>query len=342
MMTRSRNVERVDRRISAAAGEPGHVPVLATEVLHHLGDAGSAEADRTRLAGSGGPTSRTDSETPRTIVDCTLGLGGHAALLLKADRGLRLVGLDLDPNNLKTAADRLAPFGDRVMLRRANFAEIAAVLAELRISLVHGLLADLGFSSNQLEDPARGLSFERDGPLDMRLDRDSGPTAADLVNSLPEGELADLLYVQADERASRRISRRICQARRQGRIQSTGQLAGLVAAALGRGPSALRGRIHPATRTFLALRMAVNREPENLRALLKAAPRCLAPGGRIAVISFQSREDRIVKEAFRSMAGEGVMRLLTRKPVRPGDDEVRANPRSRSAKLRVAEKVADR
>lgn len=277
------------------------------------------------------------SSRPATIVDCTLGLAGHAQRLLEQSPGLRLLGLDVDEDNLAEARRRLAGCLDRVTLHKASFAHLGSVLADLGIGRVDGILADLGVSSNQIADPSRGLSFDVDGPLDMRLDRSLPITAADLVNGLSEGELADLLYLQSDERASRRISKRICQARRNGRLDSTVALARLVAAAVGRSPDARRSRLHPATRTFLALRRAVNRESETLRALLEQAPSCLAEGGRFVVMSFHSGEDRMVKEDFKARAQAGEYRLLTRKPLTPDDAEQAANPRSRSAKLRAVE-----
>ena len=296
--------------------QPAHVPVLPQEICDFL------------LA-----------HAPRTIADCTLGLGGHSELLLTKNPTLRVVGLDCDESNLTVARERLSAFGDRFSPVKANFADLPEALKQLGIGQVDGILADLGVSSNQIADPERGLSFEMDGPLDMRLDKSRTTTAADLVNGLPEGELADLLYMQSEERHSRKISKRICQARRQGRLDSTVALARLVAAAVGQDPDSRRDRIHPATRTFMALRMAVNRETDSLRRLLAAAPSVLAKGGRIAIISFHSGEDRLVKEDFRARARAGSYHLLTKKPVTPGEDECRANPRSRSAKLRVAEFV---
>lgn len=278
-----------------------------------------------------------DDLLPSTLVDCTLGLGGHAALLLERHPEMRLIGLDADDRNLSLARSHLSAFADRIHLKQADFADLAAILADLGVPRVDGVLADLGVSSNQIADPASGLSFEVDGPLDMRLDRRGKTTAADLVNGLSEGELSDLLYFQSQERHSRRIAKRICQVRRQGRINSTVMLARLVAAAVGENPDAHHGRIHPATRTFLALRMSVNREVESLRRLLELLPNVLRDQGRVVIISFHSGEDRLVKLDFRSRAREGVYQLLTKKPMVPDEDERRRNPRSRSAKMRVAE-----
>ena len=274
------------------------------------------------------------------VVDCTVGLGGHAGLLLAASPRSRLLGLDVDDANLAVASERLARFGDRVRLVQASFSDLADVLAEHGEDRVGAILADLGVSSNQLADSDRGLSFEVDGPLDMRLDRRTATTAADLVNTLPEGELADLLYFQSQERGSRRIARRICQARLQGRLNSTVMLARLVVSALGSASAVRRSRIHPATRTFMALRMSVNRERESLQRLMGQVPSCLCVGGRVAILAFHSVEDRIVKDDFRTRGRSGEYRVLTKKPVVAGESERVENPRSRSAKLRVAELAA--
>lgn len=271
-------------------------------------------------------------------MDCTVGLGGHARRLLEQHPALRLIGLDVDEENLSIAERVLHSYSDRVQLIRADFADLPSVLSRAGIERVDGLLADLGVSSNQIADAARGLSFDADGPLDMRLDQRRKTTAADLVNTLKEGELADLLYFQSQERHSRKIARRICEVRRQGRINSTVMLARLVAAAIGDRPGVRRASIHPATRTFMALRMAVNREKESLCGLLRQAPSVLRDGGRVAVISFHSGEDRLVKTDFRARSREGVYRVLTKRPVVADDGERTGNPRSRSAKLRVAER----
>lgn len=291
-----------------------HSTVMPGEVVEHLGG----------LSGA--------------VVDCTLGLGGHSEALLRASHKLTIIGLDVDPTNIETARTRLAPFANRVQFVQANFADIPHAMSELNTGPLAGIVADLGVSSNQIADPVRGLSFDLDGPLDMRLDPRQKTTAADLVNTLGEGELSDLLYFQSQERHSRKIAKRICAARRQGRINSTVMLARLVAAAVGENPEGHPGRIHPATRTFMALRIAVNREVQSLTSLLTDAPRLLMPGGRIAVISFHSGEDRLVKTDFKARESAGEYRILTKKPLVPSDNEMAANPRSRSAKLRVAEK----
>lgn len=276
----------------------------------------------------------------RLIVDCTVGLGGHSRAMLEATPAeVRLVGLDADEGNLARAAENLREFRDRVRLVQGNFTSVGSIAGRGEADAV---LADLGVSSNQISDARRGLSFELDGPLDMRLDQRSGPTAADLVNDLDEESLANLLYVQSQERSSRRIAKRICAARRLGRLNSTVLLARIVAEAVGQSPSGRAGRIHPATRTFMALRMAVNREGESLTALLREIPGVLRGGGRAAIISFHSGEDRLVKEEFRMLSRAGQFTLVTRKPIEASADEARRNPRSRSAKLRVAEKLEER
>lgn len=290
--------------------EPRHVPVLAEEVLAYLaprpGDA---------------------------IVDATVGLGGHSMQLLpRIAPGGQLIGLDQDPEALRLAEARLGAHPS-VTLRQANFRHLPTVLNELGIPAVDGVLVDLGVSSMQLETPARGFSFQHEAPLDMRMDPAARLTARDLVNRLPERALADCFWRLGEERRSRRIARAIAQARRQAPIATTAQLASLIARAA---PVHGAARLHPATRVFQALRMAVNQELEALQDLLRDAPALLAPGGRLVVIAFHSLEDRLVKQAFRAAAQDGPLRLLTRKPVRPSDAEVAANPRARSARLRAA------
>ncbi len=277
------------------------------------------------------------------VVDATLGLGGHATLLGErlGPEGV-LIGLDVDPANIAAARQRLdeANLPCRVELVHANFAELEETLEALGLAGVDVLLADLGVSSTQLEDASRGLSFQREGPLDMRLDPRLKVTAAALINSLREKDLGDLLFQNAQEFGARRIAGRICEARRDARITTTLRLAEVVAAALGVNPASRKSKIHPATKTFMALRMAVNRELRNLNALLEAAPRVLRPGGRFGVIAFHSNEDKPVKLDFRKRKTEGIYRILTKKPLVADDDERRRNPRSRSAKLRVAVREA--
>jgi 16S rRNA (cytosine1402-N4)-methyltransferase len=291
----------------------GHDPVLLQEVLTHLAP-----------------------HQGQTIVDCTLGRGGHA---LEIGRRLgtsgRLIGLDVDPRNLEYARGRLRGGGVECEVRvfHANFAELGDVLAEVGVEKVDGILADLGVSTNQLFDPEYGMSFSADMPLDMRIDPRIERTAADIVNKSREEELADVLYKLSQERYSRRIARKIGEQRRISPITTTGRLAEVVRSAVGRSNQ----KIDPATRTFLALRMAVNQELENLQTLLKEGPGRLKPGGRMAVISFQSMEDRLVKQAFGSLERTGAGRVLTGKPVGPSDDEISRNPRSRSSKLRAIE-----
>lgn len=275
------------------------------------------------------------------VVDATIGLGGHAALILPkiGPTGL-LIGIDVDEGNLRIARQRFSD-SENVRLFRANFKEIEAVLKEADVSGVDAVIADLGVSSNVLNDPSRGLSFNETGPLDMRLDSRLEDSAADLVNRLGETELADLLYHNSQERFSRRIARAIHQARRDSRITTTDRLSGIVCNALKQDPKSHGSKLHPATRTFLALRIAVNRELEALDLLLEALPRVLKPGGRAAVISFHSLEDGAVKRAFRSMKERRVARILTKKPITPSEEERKRNPRSRSSKMRVIERTSD-
>jgi 16S rRNA (cytosine1402-N4)-methyltransferase len=269
-------------------------------------------------------------------LDCTVGGGGHSfGLLERSGPDGQLVGLDADPAALAVAATRLAPFGDRIKLVHRNFGE----LGELDIQPVDAIVFDLGLSSMQLDASGRGFSFRADEPLDMRFDPSSDtPTAAELLNSLPEGEIERILREYGEEPRARRVARSIAYRRDQRPFSRTGDLVSAVIAALG--PA--RGRIHPATRTFQAVRIAVNDELRALEAGLEAAVRLLRPGGRIAVISFHSLEDRIVKWRFRHWAetGEPVqVSILTRKPLVPDAQETRTNPRARSAKLRVAERT---
>jgi 16S rRNA (cytosine1402-N4)-methyltransferase len=304
-----------------------HTPVLLNEVIAGL-------APR-----SGG-----------RYIDGTVGGGGHAAALLEASApDGRLLGIDADPAALAAAGARLAPFVARATLAHGNFRDLGRLARDHGFDRSDGLLLDLGVSSHQLDTPERGFSFLTDAPLDMRLDPTSGATAADLINETPESELADLIYRYGEERGSRRVARFIAEARRRRPIARTGELAELVARALG----GRHGKIHPATRTFQALRIAVNRELESLEAALPQAVDLLAPpsassgqgGGRIAIISFHSLEDRIVKLFFRAESGyrgKGAARvqIITKKPIVASEPEAQANPRSRSAKLRIAERVA--
>jgi 16S rRNA (cytosine1402-N4)-methyltransferase len=265
-------------------------------------------------------------------VDGTVGPGGHAeAILERSGPAGRLLGLDRDAEVLERAGERLRPFGARARLVHADYREIPRLLAG---EPADGVLLDLGTSSVQLDTPERGFSFRAEGPLDMRMDRSGGQTAADIVNRTSEPELADLIYRFGEERASRRIARAIASARRQGRIRTTTELAAIVRRAAGR---SRRPGLDPATRTFQALRIQVNRELEGLGPALSAIAGCLAPRGRLAVIAFHSLEDREVKQTFRDLARRGFT-LVTRRPLRPSGAETAMNPRSRSARLRALER----
>jgi 16S rRNA (cytosine1402-N4)-methyltransferase len=292
----------------------GHVPVLVSETLALL------EPARGGL-----------------FVDCTVGLGGHSRALLEAG-ATRVLGLDRDVAALGLAADTLKPFGDRVELVHADFRDLERVLDDRGIVGVAGALADLGVSSMQLDGEGRGFSFQRDEPLDMRMDRSQPPSAADLLADVGEEELANVIFQFGEERYSRRIARAIVRVRDTAPVATTGQLAQIVRRAV---PVRGRQRIDPATRTFQALRIWVNRELEGLDAFLAAAARRLLAGGRLAVIAFHSLEDRIVKHTFRALAQtEHTIRILTKRPIAAGDDEVAGNPRARSAKLRAIERLA--
>jgi 16S rRNA (cytosine1402-N4)-methyltransferase len=277
----------------------------------------------------------------RIIVDCTAGLGGHSRMLMaSAPPDAQLIAMDMDQGNLRRAKEDLSDFGDRARFFHANFSQIAIVLSEAGAASADIVLADLGISSNQLDDPRRGLSFAADGPLDMRLDDELTTTAADLVNSMDEGPLADMIYQYGEERYSRRIARAIVTVRKQHRIERTTDLAEIVRRAYPAPARRSRRGVAPATRTFQALRIAVNREMENLQQLLDILPNILSVGGRAGIISFHSLEDRPVKRAFADWAASGQARLVTRKPVTPSETEIEGNPRSRSAKLRVIERIA--
>jgi 16S rRNA (cytosine1402-N4)-methyltransferase len=293
----------------------GHVPVLLKEAIDFLA---------VRRGG--------------TYIDATVGLGGHSLEIAKRlGAPGHLIGLDKDPAALEIARKTLSPAVDRpdwptITLLHRSFAEIAN---DQRPGTFDGILADIGVSSLQLEDAARGFSFQAEGPLDMRMDPRSELTAEQVVNHLDERELADVIYEFGEERRSRRIARAIVRSRP---IRSTAHLADVISAAA-RPMNSEQRRIHPATRTFQALRIFVNRELDDLRALLKAPPRVLKPGGRVVIISFHSLEDRIVKDAFRDGIKDKYFRVLTKKPLMATKEESDRNPRARSAKLRAAEKV---
>ncbi len=291
-----------------------HVPVMTAEILQFL-----------------------RPEHGGLFVDCTVGLGGHAGALLEAG-ATRLIGLDRDLDALARAAETLAPWRDRVELVHADYRTIADVLDQRQIAVVDGTLADLGVSSMQFDAPGRGFSFQRDEPLDMRMDRSQGETAADFIARATEVELADTIFRYGEERFSRRIARALVESRRETPVTGTAQLAAIVRRSIPR-----RGytRIDPATRTFQALRIWVNRELDGLDRFLEAAVSRLRAGARFAIISFHSLEDRIVKHTLRALERrEALIRVLTKKPLIPDENEVQRNPRARSAKLRVAERMA--
>jgi len=302
-----------------------HLPVLTDRVVEFLSPA-----------------------APGLIIDATVGLGGHAGALLWENPDFRLVGLDRDPRALARAGERLRVFGDRVRLVEEAFDQLPEVIDRLDLEPPAAVLADLGCSSLQLDDPERGFSFQSDGPLDMRMGV-QGPTAADLLESLDWVELVKILRDFGEERRARAIARAIIKRREQAPLRTTAELSRLVQGVIGD----RRGRIHPATRTFQALRIAVNDELGQIERFLEPAVRALRPGGRIGIISFHSLEDRIVKHTFRRLAGrctcppglpvcrcnpQRVITVLTSSARRPEEDEVARNPRSRSARLRVAER----
>ena len=286
------------------------------------------------------------------FVDCTVGLGGHSEAILQSSSDTRVIGLDLDTSALAYARQRLAPFGERFRAFQANFRAIAEVLGQANERDPSGILVDLGVSSLQFDSPERGFSFRFDAPLDMRMDPTHGPTAADLLQQLPEAEIARIIFEFGEERHSRRIARRIVERREQGMpITTTTELADLVRLAAG---GHKRNQIHPATRTFQALRIAVNGELEGLGGFVESAVDLLKPDGRFVGISFHSLEDRILKNELRRLSGHcqcpprlpvcscgarKAVEVLTRRPVVPGAREVDENPRARSAKLRAARKT---
>jgi 16S rRNA (cytosine1402-N4)-methyltransferase len=295
-----------------------HEPVLANEVLKYV-----------------------DPGPGQVVLDGTVGLGGHASLILpRLGSAGRYIGLDVDPEMIERARALLAPpAGVELNLVRANYAQFPDVLRELGCPRVDHMLLDLGVNSAQLDDPARGFSFDREGPLDMRFDRQQKRQALDLVNSLSETELADIFYEFGQEGASRKIAKRICQLRHTGRITTTRVLAAAVESLFAAGAARQVGKTHPATRVFQALRVAVNRELDNLRQFLDQVLEFLSPGGTVVIISFHSLEDGLVKEFFRSASAQGQLTELTRRPEVAGASERNRNPRSRSAKLRAARRL---
>lgn len=273
------------------------------------------------------------------MVDVTVGHGGHSFLFgEQLGPAGTLVGLDLDRKSLERARQRLASLSCKVILLQSNFSQVAERLAELGIKEVDFILADLGLCSGQITDSEVGLSFRTDMPLDMRIDASLEVTAADIINEYDEKSLADLIFQYGQDRASRRIARYIVQHRQREPITTTGQLAAVVAGAL-RTPGGKHKPRHPATRTFQALRIAVNHELDNLRDLLWAAPRLLRKDGWIAIISYHSLEDGLVKRDFKEKGQEGIYRIRTKKPITPSPEEIAANRRARSAKLRIAQKT---
>ncbi len=310
---------------------PAHVPVLLEEALAFLAPERGGE-----------------------FVDCTVGLGGHAAALLERFPRASLVGIDRDPEALALAAERLRPYGARARLVAGNFADLDHLLDGVGVVAAAGILADLGISSLQLESAARGFSFRRDGPLDMRMGP-GGLTAGEILNRYPEEDLERILREYGEERDARRIARAVVRAREQQTLATTGELRALIAHVKrqkGSRPSEREGRVDPSTRAFQALRIEVNQELAGLRRLMEQAVARLETGGRLVVISYHSLEDRIVKAALRDLAlGEvdevtgrpraetRAIALLTKKPVRPGPAELALNPRARSARLRAARRL---
>jgi 16S rRNA (cytosine1402-N4)-methyltransferase len=300
-------------RSRSTESEIRHAPVLAAEVVSMLSP------------GSDG-----------LYVDCTVGLGGHTAALLAAGAG-KVLGLDRDEHALAIAAERLKEWGSRVELVHADYRDLGRVTQERSIAGVSGILVDFGVSSMQLDDPARGFSFRSSGPLDMRMDQSRGESLASRLESVDDETLADVIYRFGEERRSRRVARAILAARDRGELRNTADLAS--AARRGAGGGEWQ-RIDPATRTFQGLRIWVNAEHEGLDEFIATAVGLLRPGGRLAAIAFNTLEDRIVKHAVRRLRDAGVVTAVTRRPVQPGDEEMAANPRARSAKLRVVERVA--
>ena len=286
-----------------------HLPVLCREVAEYL-----------------------RPEPGGIYVDCTVGLGGHASFLLENFPGIKkIIGFDCDMDALKKAAVRLQSFGDRVHLVHSSYTDIPEMLAAENINKVSGFLLDAGLSSYQLDYSGRGFSFLRDEPLDMRMDKDSHVTAADMVNNLTAESLADIIKIYGEDRWAKKIASRIVEAREKKPLLTSAELAALVASAIPR--RFHERRIHPATRTFQALRIAVNRELDNLKYAVRRLPEFLKKGGRFCVISFHSLEDRIVKHSFRN---DDRLKALTKRPVMAEEEERMANPRARSAKLRCA------
>ncbi|MDA0738051.1 MAG: 16S rRNA (cytosine(1402)-N(4))-methyltransferase RsmH [Nitrospirae bacterium] len=297
----------------------GHIPVLVDEVIFWL-----------------------QPKPSGCYVDCTLGLGGTSARILQAcGKNGRLIAIDQDSHAIELAHEALKPYIDNVSFHCGNFRDLGAILDSIGVQQVDGFLFDLGISSVQLSDAERGFSFQEDGPLDMRMDASQGVTAGELVNRMPETELANIIFEFGEERLSRRIARAIVRERANSPLRTTSELASVIQRSV---PPAYRhGRLHPATRTFQALRIAVNNELAAIAPALHQAVDRLAPGGRACVISFHSLEDRLVKYTFRELTQQSDqgMRILTKKPCVASDEERRKNPRARSAKMRVIEKIEE-
>jgi 16S rRNA (cytosine1402-N4)-methyltransferase len=288
-----------------------HVPVMREEVIENM-----------NLKNSG------------VYVDGTVGLGGHAEEILHNAKGCTLIGIDRDQEALDRARERLMEYGN-VHLVREIFSNMKPIVNSLGYSEVNGILLDLGVSTLHLKSGGRGFSFLKDEPLDMRMDKGQDLTAEKIINTYPEKDLADLIWKYGDERRSRRIAKSIVYARQKSPVRSCRELAVIIEKSIGR-----RGKIHPATRTFQAVRIEVNRELEQLTTALETGAGMLAVNGRLCVISYHSLEDRIVKNAFKELAKKGLFRIITKKPLTPGQEEKKVNPSSRSAKLRAAERLS--
>lgn len=294
-----------------------HIPVMLNEILDHL-----------NLAPG------------KTIVDATIGTAGHSIEIIKRIMpGGRLIGIDRDAESLEVARERLSDYQGSLEFVHGNFCDLDSILSQLGIEKIDGILFDLGISSFQLDNPQRGFSFQQEGPLDMRLDRSSFISAYDLINNLTQDEISSLLWSFGEERWHNRIARYLVKERESHPISTTLQLSSIVMQAIPPRYRYRHFRIHPATRTFQAVRIAVNRELETLQSAINKVVPFLEEGGRICVISFHSLEDRIVKLGFRKAAQEGIIHLITNKPARPTQQEVESNPSGRSAKLRIAEKI---
>lgn len=298
--------------------DPGHYPVMCTEVVQLLGQCKRG-----------------------VIVDCTVGLGGHSQALLDSWQGEGLlIGMDVDEDNLRQAKQNLERFGDRVRLFHANFSELKTVLSQAGVDGVDALVADLGVASTHLDLPDRGFSFSKDGPLDMRMDMRIKRTAGDIVNTIGQEQLADLIFEFGQERFSRKIAKAIVFARKSHLLNSTAELSQIICAAMPGYARQSRKGVHPATRTFQALRIAVNSELDVLEKLLSDLPSVLNVEGRAAIISFHSLEDKRVKQSFSDWAGAGTAERITKKPLSAQVSEIDRNPRSRSAKLRCIQRIA--